>query len=142
LREAYTAADREGFEQVCGTASAHEALDLSDGALLSGRTDRAKQALLLVRKRFPGSAASAAAAYRLGRIAADQEGAMGDAQTWFGVYLREAPGGELAREALGRLLEIDVSMGNVASARTRASEYLQRYPDGPHARLARGLIRP
>lgn len=142
LRDAYAAADGVGFEQVCAAASGRELLDLSDAALMAGRADRATQALLAVRKRFAGSAASAAAAYKLGRIAFDNRGAMGDARTWFLAYLQEAPGGALAREASGRLIEIDVSTGNVAGARERAREYLRNYPDGPHAKLAKGLVQP
>ena len=142
LKDAYSAADGAGFEQECGRASARELLDLADGALLSGRVDHATYALMQVRSRHAGSSASTTAAYKLGRIAFDRRGALGDARTWFQVYLQEAPGGALAREAAGRLIEIDVSTGNVAGAKARAQDYLQRWPQGPHAQLAAKLVSP
>jgi TolA-binding protein len=141
LREAFAAADRAGFEQVCASANGRELLDLADAALLSGRTDNGKQALMLVRKKSGGSSASATAGYKLGRIAFDQ-GSMSEARGWFQSYLQEAPAGPLAREALGRLMEIDVRAGNMVNARETAREYLRRHPDGPQAKLAKELVRP
>jgi TolA-binding protein len=140
LREAYQAADAAGFEAQCDSATATQLLDLAEGALAGGRTDRATSALLRVRKKFAGSASSSSAAYRLGKIAFDRTGSSGDARTWFDVYLREVPSGALAREALGRLLEIEVRTGNAPAARARAEQYLRQYPGGPHAELARKVI--
>jgi transmembrane sensor len=142
FREAFAAAEGAGFEQECARAGARELLDLADAAAFAGRSDRATTALMAVRSRFGGSASSATAAYKLGRIAFDQRGALGDARNWFQVYLQEAPSGTLAREALGRLMEIDHRTGNTAAARARAEQYLRQYPQGPHAPLARSLAPP
>ncbi len=73
----------------------------------------------------------------LGKIAADQQGSPGDAIDWFETYLREEPGGPLAEEALGRILELSAP----DAARGAAARYLARYPDGSRAALARSLIR-
>jgi TolA-binding protein len=140
LRDAYAAAEAAGFEAECERASGRELLELADAALLAGRMDRANLALLAARRRYPGTPHAAAAAYRLGRMAFDQRGALGDARNWFQVYLQEAPSGGLAREAAGRLIEIDLRTGNVAAARARAEQYLRQYPDGPHAELARKVV--
>jgi TolA-binding protein len=140
LREAYAAAEGAGFDAECAAASPRELLDLADCALLAGRADRAGSALLTLRRRYPGSAAATSAAYKLGKVAFDQRGALGDARTWFDVYLREAPSGGLAREALGRLVEIEYRTGNTPAARQRAGQYLEQYPNGPHAELARRVL--
>jgi transmembrane sensor len=142
LREAYVAADAAGFESQCQQADARALLDLADGALMAGRTDRARSALMVARSRFPGTATASAAAYRLGSLSFDRTGALGDARAWYEAYLREAPSGGLAREALGRLIEIDVRTGNAAGARARAEQYLKQYPSGPHAELARRAAAP
>jgi TolA-binding protein len=142
MKDAYAAAARDGFEKECGSASARDLLDLADGALLSGRVDHATFALMQTRSKHAGTAAASTAAYKLGRIAFDQRGALGDARAWFQAYLQEAPAGTLAREAAGRLIEIDLKTGNQASAKDRAKDYLQRWPQGPHAQLARKLLEP
>jgi len=54
--------------------------------------------------------------------------------------LRERPGGPLAREALGRLLELRHAAGESAQTREVANRYLERYPNGPHASLAQRLL--
>ncbi|MFT3772482.1 MAG: hypothetical protein QM820_44375 [Minicystis sp.] len=76
----------------------------------------------------------------LGKIAADQQGAAGEAVRWFETYLSEEPGGALAEQALGRILELRKGEGD--AARAVAERYLARYPNGAHAALARSLISP
>ena len=75
------------------------------------------------------------AAFLLGRATKGREAAQ-----WFGKYLEEAPGGALAREALGRLIEAELESGNRANASSAASRYLKSYPDGPHVPLAREVL--
>ncbi|MBI5531719.1 MAG: FecR domain-containing protein [Deltaproteobacteria bacterium] len=140
FREAYMAADLAGFDAQCDSLSARELMELADVAQFAGRSDRCMRALLALRKRFPGSGSSATAAFKLGRMAADQRGAVAEARQWFETCLAEAPSGVLAREAMGRLMEMDRAAGNVAGARARAVQYLERYPQGPHAELARTLV--
>ena len=139
LKDAYLAAEAEGFEVLCDTAEATDLLALADGARFAGRSDRARVALFRVRARFAATPPSALAAFRLGTIAQDQEHAYGQAAHWLRTCMQEQPAGTFAREAHGRLIEVERQLGNLNEARRLAQQYLQRWPDGPHAPLARSL---
>jgi transmembrane sensor len=141
LREAFAAAQATGFDAACQSASPSELLQLGDGARLSGSPAAAKQALMRLRNDFAGDARRAAAAFALGKIAFDQTRAYAEAAEWFATSIREQPGGSLVREAAGRLIEARRRAGDDAAARRAAEDYLARYPDGPHADLARSLVR-
>lgn len=138
--EALDAADAAGFSGECASAAAADLVALGDAARYVGRLDRATEAYLAVRRRFPGDERSAVAAFALGRIAFDQRHAYAGAAQWFRTYLSEQPGGRLARDALGRLVESLQREGDVPSARREAAHYLERYPTGPHAEFARRLV--
>ena len=135
-REAMDAAEAAGFSVELSRASASELLSLADAARFSGRPARAKEALLAARKR--GSRGSSA--FLLGKIAADQLRSPGEAATWFETYLQEEPGGALAEQALGRLLEM--RKRDPGAGRVIAERYLARYPNGAYAALARSLAGP
>jgi transmembrane sensor len=141
LREAFAAAQATGFDAACQSASPSELLQLGDGARLSGSPAAAKQALMRLRNAFAGDSRRAAAAFALGKIAFDQTRAYAEAAEWFATSIREQPGGSLVREAAGRLIEARRRAGDGAGARRAAEDYLARYPDGPHADLARSLVR-
>ncbi len=141
LREAFAAAQATGFDAACQSASPSELLQLGDGARLSGNPASAKRALIQLRSSFPGDSRRAAAAFALGKIAFDQSRAYEEAVEWFETTIREQPGGSLVREAAGRLIEARRRAGDTAGARRAAESYLARYPAGPHADLARSLVR-
>jgi transmembrane sensor len=141
LREAFASAESAGFSRTCASASPTELLLLGDGARLSGKPDRATEALLTLRRRYPGDSRRAAAAFALGKVAFDQRGAFEQAAEWFSTSLREQPGGPLAREASGRLIEALRRADDSAGARRAARDYLDKYPEGPHADLARSVLR-
>jgi FecR protein len=132
---AYAAAAGAGLAGVMRASSADELLRLAQVGQLSGHRDTEREALLACRRRFPGREQAAVAAYELGRASSQREAA-----TWFDTYLREAPSGPLAREALGRLVEARTAAGDRAAARDAATLYLSRYPGGPHAALARRVL--
>jgi transmembrane sensor len=140
LREAFASADAAGFMGICASASPGELLLLGDGARLSGKPERATEALLALRHRFPGDSRRGAAAFALGKVAFDQRRAYEQAAEWFATSLREQPGGPLAREAEGRLIEALRAADDSAGARRAARDYLSRYPEGPHADLARSVL--
>jgi transmembrane sensor len=140
LREAFASADAAGFTGICAGASPGELLMLGDGARLSGKPERATEALLALRRRFPGDSRRGAAAFALGKVAFDQRRAYEQAAEWFATSLREQPGGPLAREAEGRLIEALRAADDSAGARRTARDYLSRYPEGPHADLARSVL--
>jgi transmembrane sensor len=138
-REALDAAEAAGFSAECAKASAADLVALGDAARYTGRLDRAGEAYRAVRARFPGHERAAVAAFAMGRIAFDQRADFADAARWFRTYLAEQPGGRLDRDALGRLMESLSRKGDAGGARTEAARYLERYPTGPHAEMARRL---
>ncbi len=142
LRNAFAAAETSGgFAQACREATAAELLALGDGARLSGRSERANQALRLLRSRYPADPRRAAAAFALGKVAFDEARDYRQAAEWFSTSVREQPGGSLSREARGRLLEALQRAGDAVKAKRAAEEYLERHPTGPHAALARSILR-
>ncbi|HXI56863.1 MAG TPA: FecR domain-containing protein [Polyangia bacterium] len=139
--DALAAAESQNIDSIYRRASAADLLLLANSAYFAGATERADQAFASVRSRFPGSAAAAVAAFSLGRSAYDRQHKFSDAIRWFAAYLKESPDGALSREAAGRLIEAQHAAGNDERAREAASRYLSRYPSGPHASLARSLVR-
>ncbi|MEZ4309602.1 MAG: FecR domain-containing protein [Polyangiaceae bacterium] len=135
-RAAVDAAVAAGFDGVLGSASGADLLLLADSARFSGETARAKLALLAARKR--GERGSSA--FLLGKLAADAENAPADAARWFDTYLSESPGGALAEQALGRLIELRRRAGQTTEARAAAQKYLEKYPAGGYASAARSAL--
>jgi transmembrane sensor len=133
--EAVKAAERRGLSGIYQSGSGDDLLTLARAARFAGRAEVARAALLACRTRFPGSQQAAMSAYLLGRSAGGAQAA-----EWFSTYLREQPGGALAREALGRLIEAHQASGDQVAARAAAERYLKSYPDGPHATLARQAL--
>ncbi|WP_394826889.1 FecR domain-containing protein [Pendulispora albinea] len=119
-------------------ASADEALAQGDRARLSGRADEAIAAYDAVRARFAGTDAAAMAAFHRGQVAFDVQGDVLVARRWFQAYLAERPDGSLAREALGRQLECEQRAA--LDAHDTAAGYLERFPDGPRADMARSVL--
>ncbi|XYH98716.1 FecR domain-containing protein [Sorangium sp. So ce1128] len=139
-KDALAAAEREGFDALCGAASASDLHALGDAARLGGSSARAVQAFTALRRRFPGSSEAASAAFLLGRIAQDQLKDHAGAAGWFTRYLSEHPGGAFAADAAGRLVEAEDRRGDAAAARRAAERYLAAYPSGSHAVYARRLL--
>jgi transmembrane sensor len=137
--EAVDLAESVGLSSVCASADVDTLMDLGDAARFAGRAGRASVILLEVRRRFPGDSRAATAAFNLGRIAFDDNAAYADAALWFDKYLTELPGGPLAREASGRRMEALEKSGDHASAAGAAKEYLENFPTGPHAKVARSI---
>jgi TolA-binding protein len=138
--EALLAAVTADYDAILEKASAGELLLLADSARMAGAPYRARAALRALRARFPHSAQAATARFGLGRLAFDAAHDLGQAALDFQAYLDEAPSGPLAREAAGRLLEARARLGDRAAATDAARAYLQRFPGGPHADLARRLL--
>jgi hypothetical protein len=137
-KDALAAAESAGFFQETARANASELLALADAARFAGSPARAREALLAARTRF---GVRGRTAFLIGKIAADQQRSAGEAASWFETYLREEPGGPLAEQALGRLLEIR-RRGDANAARTLAERYLAKYPRGAYAALARSVLEP
>jgi transmembrane sensor len=134
------AAVGSAHEAVLSSASSDDLLLFGDAARFGGQIGLGERAYLMVRNRFGGSNAAALAAFSLGRLSFDQRAAYGASAKWFSTYLSERPGGTFAAEAAGRLIEAHQRSGNASGARAAASRYLQRFPNGPHASLARTVL--
>ena len=139
-RDAFAAADATGFDLICDTATAPDIRLLGDTARLAGKPSYASHAFELMRIRFPGSDEAATAAFLLGKLNYEALHSYGTAATWFSKYLAERPDGPLAREAAGRMIEARRNNGDEVGARRAAQDYLNRYPEGPHAPLARKVM--
>jgi outer membrane protein assembly factor BamD (BamD/ComL family) len=140
LLDGLRAAERADFDQVCRAATAKELLALSDAGRFFGPSKRAVAALTALRRRFPGSMEAGTAAFTLGRIVFEKEQAYARAANWFETYLREQPTGPLMGDAFGRLMEARLRAGDGAGARASAEQYLRRFPEGPYASEARGIL--
>jgi TolA-binding protein len=139
-RAAFALVEEGGFDVECARADADGLGLLADMARHAGAPRRAEQALLTLRRRFPGTSDASLAAFTLGRLEFDERRAYARAATWFDTYLRERPAGSMAREALGRLMEARYRSGNAAGAREIAARYVREYPSGPHAELASRIV--
>lgn len=129
-------AEARGIDGVLGGASASDLSAFADAARYRGRSGLATRALQALRDRFRGTPASANAAFLLGRMA-DDAGSAAAAIRWYDAHLAE--GGAFAAEAMGRkMLAVRRSSGEAAAASV-ARAYLERFPHGAHASIARSL---
>jgi TolA-binding protein len=136
---ALASAIREGWRKDCEQLGVEDVLLLGDVARLSGDLPRAEEAYQAARHRFP---AADRPLYSLGLVAYEGRHDYAGAARLFDAYLRYFPSGALVREAAGRLLEARLKAGETGPAREAAADYLHRYPDGPHAALARRTVGP
>ena len=134
------AAARGGLPQILSKASAADLLLLGDTARRAGDTALAMRAYKAVRNRFPATANASSAAFSLGTMAFDQRRAYAEAARWFEACLNTRTPSPFSREAAGRLMESRGRAGDREGAAAAAERYLQQYPNGPHALLARKLI--
>jgi transmembrane sensor len=140
LAEGLRAAERSDFQRVCQIATARELLALADAARLFGPHLRGITALRILRQRFSGTTDASTAAFRLGLMAFEKDQAYAQAARWFEIYLREQPSGPLMGDSFGRLMEARLHGGDLEGARSDAQQYLRRFPEGPYASEARGIL--
>jgi hypothetical protein len=132
-------AERRGLDAAVAQASAAELASLADAARYTKRPQLAQKVLLSLRARFPGSDPARDASFFLGRLAETASGNAEGALAWYDTYLREAPRGLYAAETLGREMTL-LSASSPPRARRIARTYLERFPHGPQAGLARSLL--
>lgn len=138
--DAYAVIALDGFEAAVSRASVPELALLGDTARFAGKPADALTAYQALRSRGAGTAAAKQAAFSIARVHFDQRAAYAEAARWFRTYLAEQPGGPLARESEGRLMESLSRAGDRVGARKVADGYLAKYPRGPHERVARQLL--
>jgi len=132
-------AEQRGLDVVFASASAADLTALADAARYLRRNDLARQALLGLRARFPGTPRARDAAFFLGRLAEQLPSSPSAAVAWYETYLAEAARGPYAGEALGREIALLARTDRVR-ARQVARAYLERFPHGPQSELARSLV--
>jgi len=132
-------AERRGFDATLASSSPAELTLLSDAARYTHRNDLARQALLGLRARFPGTDRARDAAFFLGRLAESPASSSSAALSWYDTYLNESVHGPYAGEALGRELSL-LARTDRARARKTAQVYLERFPRGTQAELAKSLV--
>jgi TolA-binding protein len=132
------AAMAQGVGASLASCTAEQARALADAARYTGHFDVARRSLSSLRTRFAGTRQSAAAAFLLGRIH-ESSGSSGEADAYYRTYLKEAPDGEFAADALAGHMRAVAALQGAAAARPIALEYLRRYRAGVHADMARRL---
>jgi TolA-binding protein len=134
-----TEAERRGIGATIAQSSAADLSSLADAARYTKRYDLARQVLLTMRSRFAGAEHARDASFFLGRLAEAVPDRSESALGWYETYLREAPRGLYASEALGREMAL-LAQHSPERARKVAGQYLARFPQGPQAELARSLL--
>jgi hypothetical protein len=138
FKEVVSEAEVRGIPHCLTACSVAELRALADAARYLGKAELAERALTVLRQRFPGPQGSEAA-FLLGRLH-EKRGTLSAALGFYDSYLREAPGGPFAAEALaGKLRAVRGSQGQ-AAARPLAYEYLRRFPKGVHVDTAREIL--
>lgn len=136
--EIVSEAEERGIPHCLSACGAADLRALADAARYTGNTALAERSLTSIRQRFPGAQRSEAA-FQLGRLQ-EKRGQSGAALTWYETYLREAPSGAFAAEALaGKLRAVKATQGKQA-AEPIAREYLRRFPQGVHVGTAREIL--
>lgn len=132
--------DRASVEATLSTASSEELFAVANAARYRRRSELALRALLAQRERFPGSQRALEAAFLLGRVEESRGGGARRALGWYDEYLKRAPSGAYAAEALGRKMTLVHQASGAGAARPIASDYLLRFPKGSYAGAARALL--
>jgi len=132
-------AEAIGIDAVLAGHGAADLRALASAARYSGHTPLALRTWTTLRQRFGGHDAGRQAAFFLGRTY-DEQGKSALALRSLNDYLRESPSGVYAAEALGRRMALLQRLEGGESARTVAAEYLNRFPKGSYAQMARGLL--
>jgi len=134
-------AEHVGVKATLEKASSDDLFALADAARYRRRVDLAREALMAEQRRFPGSSRALDAAFLLGRVEETSERGLAKAVDWYEEYLRRAPRGTYAAEALGRKMTLTNKLEGAEQARPIAEEYLRRFPNGSYAGSARALRR-
>ncbi|MBW2159577.1 MAG: outer membrane protein assembly factor BamD, partial [Deltaproteobacteria bacterium] len=130
--------DPEQFKEAIWQGDENDLVNLAAAARRTGDA-RARHIYSVVRSRFAGTDGAANAAFMIARMEFHAD-APHAAANWLEIYLRERPRGRFAREAAGRLIEAYVHADDTLGATDSAERYLARYPNGPHAALARSVL--
>lgn len=126
-----------GLSKCISSCSISRLRSLADAARYTGDFATAERALLSLRARSPREAVRAG--YLLGSLN-EARGQTAGSLEWYVGYLREAPTGAFAAEALAGKMRAEHALGRKADAKSTASEYLRRHPSGASAATARRIL--
>lgn len=107
-----------------------ELLEAADVARLSHHAAQAVPHLKRVIEKHSGDPRAPLAAFTLGRVYLEELGHPKEAAEAFARARALAPAGQLAEDALAREVEAWWRSGDAARAKTRAEEYVEKYPKG------------
>ena len=130
---------RLGLAAVMNSATANELTELGDAARLARDAETAKRVFESLTERFPKSRETKRVPFLLGRVAMELEQNPKAAAKHFAAYIAGDPKGELIEEAYGRQMEAWRAAGDAAKAQAAAVRYLELYPEGTYAALARAI---
>jgi TolA-binding protein len=132
-------AEAHGLDKALLEVDSTALVALADASRYSSRPEVAVRALVAERQRFPDTPPAQAAAFLLGRLA-DDRGEVAAGLAWYRRYLSETPNGPYAAEALGRkMLAVERISGRDA-ARSVASQYVERFPNGTYMLQAHAIL--
>jgi TolA-binding protein len=137
--EALAAAEGEGFGKICDRAALSELVTLAEAARFAKNTVRSRQALQAARTRFATDPQAEVATFLLGRLALEGRDYVA-AERHFRDYLTRNPRGPLTAEVHGRLLETLEDGGHHERARREATRYLEQFPHGSYATMAKKIL--
>jgi transmembrane sensor len=107
-------------------------LKAADVARLSGHPSQALAPLRRITTRFQSDSRAALAAFTLGRVLLEDLRVPAEAADAFALSRSLAPNGALAGDALAREVEAWSRARKLDNAKQKATQYLERYPSGPH----------
>ncbi len=110
-----------------------------DAVRSQGKPARAVELLRQLLREYPDDPRAPLAAFTLGRVLFNELGRPREAAAAFRQVRQKAPGSQFAEDALAREVEAWERASELARARALATEYLERYPSGRHARRVKAL---
>ena len=112
-------AEGRGIGSAIEQATVADLSALADSARYTKHYDLARQVLLAMRARYAGTEHARDASFFLGRLAEATPDRPEAALNWYDIYLRDAPRGLYASEALGREMTLLASSSPSTRARSR-----------------------
>jgi hypothetical protein len=131
-------AKRKGIENVLERGRLRDLVALSDAARYVGERQVATKALEAQIAKAPESRHGKDAMFLLGRLAEDQRD-LRKALTWYDNYIERVADGRFSENAHGRRMVLLERLGDLVEARKASNLYLERFPGGSHAPIARRI---
>jgi transmembrane sensor len=111
-----------------------------DAVRSQGKPARAVELLRQLLREYPDDPRAPLAAFTLGRVLFNELGRPREAAAAFRQVRQKSPAGQFAEDALAREVEAWERASEPDRARSLAAEYLERYPNGRHARRVKALV--